>query len=127
MQPWCPVLVSPSLVQRVAEVEANPVPVVPSLPRRNPEKRGEVGLTLVQLAPKRKDRNPEQLTKMPLSPAQVLWNNRRKSPARVAEAEASNSAGCTNIECRPLPFMAEDARVCSLTRPFSLIIVSDCV
>jgi len=111
----------------VAEVEANPVPVVPNLPRRNPEKRGEVGLTLVQLAPKRRNKNPEQLTKMPLSPAQVLWNNRRKNPAKVAEAEASNSAGCTNIECQRLSFMAEDAWVCSLARRFNSIAVSDCL
>jgi len=121
------VLVSPSLVQRVAEVEASPVPVVPNLPRRNPEKRGEVGLTPVQLAPKRKNRNPEQVTKMPPSPAQALWNNRRKNPVRVAEAEASHSAGCTNIECRQVPFMPEDGWVCSLTQRFNLIAVSDCL
>ena len=127
MQPWCPVLVSPSLVQRVAEVEANPVPVVPNLPRRNPEKRGEVGHTLVQLAPKRRNKNPEQLTKMPLSPAQVLWNNRRKNPAKVAEAEANNSAGCTDSECRQMPFMTQDVGVCSLTRQFNSIAVSDCL
>jgi hypothetical protein len=114
-------------VHPAAEVEASLVPVVPNLPRRNPEELGEVGLTLVQLALKRKNRNPEQVTKMPPSPAPVLWNNRRKSPVRVAEAEVNNSAGCTNIKCQQLPFMAENVWVCSSTQRFSLITVSDCV
>ncbi len=99
-------------------MQASPAPAAPNLPKKKLEKVGEEGPNPAQLALEKKAKKRLRVTEMPPGPERVVQKSRRKSPARAAEAGASNSAGCTGPACQDIPFIAEESEGYRFNRVF---------
>jgi hypothetical protein len=106
-------------------VQVSLAPVAPNLQKKKRERAGEVGLSPAQLALENKKKTRSRATEMPPSPERVVRRSSRKLPARVAEAGANNSAGCTGTHFQLIPMVGENIQHTDSTKHFSLIVGFD--